>query len=337
VSNRTIVLSGYAEAYYSYDLSQPVNHLRPSFFYSFNRHNEVNLNIAFAKATYAEDRTRANLAIMAGTYPQYNLAHELPLLKNIFEANAGVKLFRKHNIWVDAGIMPSHIGFESAVGKDCPNLTRSILADNSPYYETGVKLGYTNRNEKLYCALMYLQGWQRIQKVPGNKTPALGTQITFKPKDYLTFNWSTYIGTEFPDTVRRWRYFNNFYGLFTIKENLAITTGFDIGLQQRFKNSSEYDWWYSPVLIARYNISEKIKVAARTEYYHDAKGVIISTGTTNGFKTLGYSLNFDFLPIDRIMVRVEGRTLNSRDKIFTLNKKPASQNHFVTASVAVSF
>lgn len=60
--------------------------------------------------------------------------------------------------------MPSHIGFESAIGKDCWNLTRSILADNSPYYETGIKLGYTSKNEKLYLAGMYLNGWQRIQK-----------------------------------------------------------------------------------------------------------------------------------------------------------------------------
>jgi hypothetical protein len=42
-------------------------------------------------------------------------------------------------------------------------LTRSILADNSPYYEAGLKKKLL-KNEKWYLA-MYLNGWQRIQKI----------------------------------------------------------------------------------------------------------------------------------------------------------------------------
>lgn len=58
--------------------------------------------------------------------------------------------------------MPSHLGFESAVGIDCWNLTRSILAENSPYYETGIKLNYTNKKQDLYIAFHLLNGWQKI-------------------------------------------------------------------------------------------------------------------------------------------------------------------------------
>ncbi len=47
--------------------------------------------------------------------------------------------------------MPSHIGFESAVGSDCWNLTRSILAENSPYFESGIKLNYTNKKQDVYA------------------------------------------------------------------------------------------------------------------------------------------------------------------------------------------
>jgi len=65
-----LTLSGYVEAYYSYDIGNPDNHERPGFFYSFNRHNEVNLNIGFVKAAYATDRVRGNFALIAGTYAQ---------------------------------------------------------------------------------------------------------------------------------------------------------------------------------------------------------------------------------------------------------------------------
>ncbi len=329
--------SGYVETYYSYDFGQPESHNRPGFFYSHNRHNEVNLNLGFAKVNYAKDNIRGNFALMAGTYPNVNLATEPETLKNVFEANVGVKISNKHNLWIDAGIMPSHIGFESAIGKDCANVTRSMLADNSPYYETGVKIGYTSKSEKWYLAAMYLNGWQRIQKIDGNQTPAFGTQITYKPSAKTVLNWSTYAGNEQPDSIRKWRYFNNLYGQFKVSEKVNLTAGFDIGVQQSETGSSNYDVWYSPVFIAQYKPADKIQLAARAEYYQDKQGVIIATGTENGFKTYGFSANFDYLPASNVMFRLEARTLNSKDDIFLRNNNPTNTNVFVTTALAISF
>ena len=87
-----IVISGYVDIYYGYDFGNPSNHERPSFIYNHKRTNEVNLNLGYLKAAYQTERVRASLALMAGTYAQYNLASEQGLLKNIYEANAGIKL-----------------------------------------------------------------------------------------------------------------------------------------------------------------------------------------------------------------------------------------------------
>ena len=332
-----LTFSGYAETYYSYDFNEPTNHTRPGFIYSHNRHNELNLNLGMVKVNYAKDNVRGNFALMAGTYAQYNLAAEQDLLRNVFEANIGVKISSKHNLWVDAGIMPSHIGFESAIGKDCQTLTRSMLADNSPYYEAGAKIGYTSPSEKWYLAAMYLNGWQRIQKIDGNQTPAFGTQITYKPSAKTTLNWSTYVGNEQADIDRKWRYFHNLYGQFKITEKTNITAGFDIGSQQNANKSDKYDTWYSPVLIAQYKPTAKIQMAARGEYYSDAKGVIIASGTPNGFQTYGFSANFDYLVSDNVMFRIEARNLASRDKVFLKGGNPIDSNTFITTSMAISF
>lgn len=329
--------SGYIDTYYSYDFGNPDNHVRPGFFYSYNKHNEATLNIGLAKVSYAKDIIRGNFALMAGTYAQYNMAAEQDLMKNIYEANVGVKISKKSNLWIDAGIMPSHIGFESAIGKDCMNLTRSILADNSPYYEAGVKIGYTSKSEKWYLAAMYLNGWQRIQRVDGNQTPAFGTQLTYKPSGKATLNWSTYAGNEQPDNDRKWRYFNNLYGQFRLSGKTSLTTGFDIGAQQKTKGSSDHDIWFSPVVIAQYKPTPKIQLAARGEYYSDENGVIIATGTPNGFQTFGYSANFDYIVSDNVMFRLEARSLNSKDAIFTRNDNPTGTNVFITTSMAISF
>jgi len=76
-------ISGYIETYYSYDFNTPENNTRPSFMYSHNRHNEVALNLGLIKATYNNDKVRASLALMAGTYTNANLAAEESTLKNI--------------------------------------------------------------------------------------------------------------------------------------------------------------------------------------------------------------------------------------------------------------
>ncbi|MFZ1694456.1 MAG: porin, partial [Flavobacteriales bacterium] len=287
-----ITLSAYAELYYSYDLANPDNHLRPGFFYSFNRHNEVNLNIGLVKLNYTKSSVRGNIALMAGTYAQYNLAAEPDLLRSVYEANAGVKLSKTRELWLDAGIMPSHIGFESAIGKDCWNLTRSMLADNTPYYEAGARISYTSPSGKWYASGLLLNGWQRIARADGNNSPAFGTQLTFKPNGSTTLNWSTFVGNDKPDTISQMRFFNNLYAQFQLTERFGLIVGCDIGLEET-ASGNRTNMFITPIAIPRYKINDRTYIAARCELYQDEHGVIIATGTPNGFNTMGYSLNLD--------------------------------------------
>lgn len=331
-------VSGYAEAYYIYDFNRPVNNTRPGFVYSHNRANEANINLAFLKGSYNTERLRANLAIGAGTYMNANLAAEPGVLKNIYEANVGVKLSKTANLWLDAGIMPSHIGFESAIGKDNWTVTRSLLADNSPYYEAGAKLGYTSKDEKWYLAIMYLNGWQRIQRVDGNTTPAGGTQITFKPSSNVTLNYSTFVGNDKPDSVRLMRYFHNLYGIFQLTEQFGITAGFDYGMEQKSKGKSDLNTWYSPVLILKYSPDTKNSIAVRGEYYNDEDGVIIASGTPNGFKTFGWSVNYDRQLFEHAVWRVEVRSFHGKDDYFIKRDNSVTQtNTFIGTALAISF
>ena len=332
-----LTFSGYIEIYYTYDFGNPADHNRPGFIYAFNRHNEINLDLGYVKAAYESKNVRANLALAAGTYMNANYAAESGVLKNIYEADAGVKISNAKNLWIDAGIMPSHIGFESAVGKDCWNLTRSILADNSPYYESGAKISYTSDNGKWFISGLLLNGWQRIQRVDGNNTPAFGHQLTFKPNSRITLNSSSFIGNDKPDSARKMRYFHNLYGILQVNDKLALTTGFDIGAEQKSKGSRDYNIWYAPIIIFKFSPNMKENIAARIEYYSDANGVIISTGTPNGFKTWGYSINYDYQIRNNVMWRIEARSFSSKDKIFTKDNSVTNNNLFFTTSLAVSF
>ncbi|HTN07929.1 porin [Agriterribacter sp.] len=333
----SLTFSGYAEAYYSYDLNKPSDNNRPGFLYSHNRHNEFNANLAFIKASYNTERVRANLAIAAGTYMNANYTAEPGVLKNIYEANVGHKLSRTKNLWLDIGIMPSHIGFESAISKDCWALTRSLVAENSPYFESGAKLSYTTDNGKLAVSALALNGWQRITRVNASSLMSWGTQVVVKPTGNITLNYSTFIGTDKPDSTRRWRIYHNIYGIFQFTDKIGFTAGFDIGTEQVTKGSSHKNNWYSAVGIWRYTPASQWAIAVRGEYFNDEDGVIIAAVTPNGFKTSGFSLNVDYLPVLNIALRLEGRTLNSKDNIFIKNGNPESNTTAITFSAAVGF
>lgn len=116
-----------------------------------------------------------------------------------------------------------------------------------------------------------------------------------------------------------------------------MTAGFDIGAQQTLNGSSDYDVWYSPVLILQHKPTAKTQVAVRGEYYQDKQGVIIATGTENGFRTYGFSANFDYLISDNMMFRIEARNLSSKDDVFLKDGDPTDNNTFLTTSLAVSF
>jgi Putative beta-barrel porin-2, OmpL-like. bbp2 len=333
-STGTLTISGYVEAYYQYDFNKPADNNRPGFIYNHNRHNEFNLNLGFIKASYAASRVRANLALAAGTYMNSNYSSESGVLKNIYEANAGIKLGKK-NLWVDAGIFGSHIGFESAVSKDCWTLTRSILAENSPYFEAGARLTHTSDNGKWLLSGLALNGWQRITRVSGNSLMSWGTQIQYKPSDKVLLNYSTFLGTDKPDSARLSRFFHNIYGVFNITDKFGVTAGFDFGNEESSPGSSNNNTWYSPVLIMKYLLAPEWTLAARAEYYSDENGVIVPTGTPNGFKTTGLSLNVDHKPANKVSIRLEARCLKSSDEIFVRSSGATNSNTFITGSIAV--
>jgi hypothetical protein len=332
-----LTISGYAELYYSYDFNKPADHNRPPFVYAYNRTNEITLNLGFIKVAYLNDNIRANFALMAGTYANANLAAEPGVLKNIYEANAGIKLSKKADLWLDAGVFSSHIGFESAVGKDCWVLTRGIVSDNTPYYESGAKITYNTSDGKFTAVALFLNGWQRIQRQDANNSLAGGVQLTWRPSENFTLNYSNYLGTEGPDSTSVKRFYHDLYAIIQLTPKFGITTGIDYGTQQKIHAVAGTNNIVAPVFIARYLLDKQWAVAGRVEYYKDQHGIFINTQTPDGFNTTGYSLNVDYIPFPNAVIRLEGKTYNSKDKIFLKDNVYVANNPLITTSLAVSF
>lgn len=336
-TNNKVTFSAYAELFYTYDFNEPASHLRQNFLYSYNRHNELNLNLGLVKAAYQSENLRVNFALMAGTYAQDNMAAEQEALRYVNEANIGIKISKNKNLWIDAGIMPSHIGWESAVGKDNSNLTRSLAAENSPYFETGAKISYTSDNGKWFLSGLVMNGWQRIAKPEGNQSISFGHQITYKPNEKITINSSSFIGNDKSKEEKKMRYFHDLYGSFQLTEQFSTVLGFDIGAEQKLKGSKQYNIWYSPNILMKYQLNNKWLLAGRLEYYNDKNGVIINKETPNGFQTFGYSLNIDYAVLKNVIFRTEARGFTSKDAIFAKNDELKQGNFFITTGLAAWF
>ncbi len=205
----TLKFSGYAELYYSVSKNDP--NLKPSFIYNHKRNNQLALNLAVLSANYNDKETRANLSVMAGDYAQFNYEEEPDWAKFIYEANIGVLISKKRNVWIDAGIFPSHIGFETPIAKDCWSASRSIVSENSPYYETGIRLSGSSINKKSSLSIYYLNGWQKVTKPTNISFPSFGLQYTYTPNDRFTFNYSNFLGRGQPDSLKSLRFYNDFY------------------------------------------------------------------------------------------------------------------------------
>lgn len=165
---------------------------------------------------------------------------------------------------------------------------------------------------------------------------SFGTQVQYIPSNNLLINYSTFIGTDKPDSNRLMRYYNNLYAIITAGK-FGLLPSCDIGMEQKAKRSGSLNVLMAPVLTLRYTINDKWKIAVRGEYYADPHQIIISTSTPNGFKTAGYTLNVDYAPIPSALIRIEWRALKSKDAIFIKNNITTAGDQFVTGSLAISF
>jgi len=271
------------------------------FIYSYDTVNKPRLNLALCLVDYTHKNLRGEFGFHTGRYVDANYAAEPQQYHSIFSAFLGYQFMP--NAWVDVGVFPSHIGMESAIAKDNKALSRSLTADNTPYFESGARLSYAP-NSKWSVAALALNGWQSIKDTNDNK--AFGTQIQYRPTPKLLLNSSTFFGNERPSgEAAQFRSFHNFYAIYDVSDTWQIAADLDMGWQEKAGEAGSYSW-HSWILQTSHRLSDKWAVCARAERYSDLSSVIISTP---GFQASGYSVNADYAINSNLLSRFELKTL----------------------------
>jgi len=336
----TVSFGGFVDNYYAYDFGRPTNFDRP-FTTQAVRHNEFNVNLAYVEARVSGSRVRGRLALQAGTSVQSNYAGEPTigavsgpsLSRFIQEAVAGYAI--TPSLWVDGGIFFSHIGEEGFISRDNLTYTRSLSADYTPYYESGVKLTW-QATPRLTALVTVVNGWQNISE--NNQDKAVGARLDYAPSTSTTISYYDFFGNEAGSGLLR-----IFNGI-GLKSNLApdftVQWNFDYGTQQ--KTLGGHSTWFSSGLIGKLQLKPVAAVSGRVERYQDPDNVLVATPTPTGFKATTASLGLDVSPLgnSRVLWRSEWRGTWATTAVFPKRDAPtgtSKSNGLLVTSLALTF
>ena len=314
----------FVDSYYAWDFNRPVSQER-AYTTQQPKSNSLGLNLAMIGAKVESDRKRGTFTLQHGDSVDFNYAGEPNQgegIKHVQEAYAGMKL---GNLWLDAGIYLGHIGNESWISKDNWTYSRSLSAEFSPYYATGVRLS----GERWQVHLM--NGWQNIS----NK--AIGTQYVCRFGE-ATLTYNTQVGEEVfvGRNTSGLRTYQNLH-LDVPGEKISWRNSWDIGTQNVPGVKKQANVWAATSSQWRWKLTENWLQAFRLEYFHDQKGVITGATNTGGFRVIGVSSNFDWRPEEGLLVRFEAKRLQATNAIYPGKERSQQGSTVLATSLGVSF
>ena len=336
-----ITFGGFIDGYYAFDFNRPATFDR-AYTTQPARHNEFNVNLAFIEAKVDAPGYRGRLALQTGTSVQSNYAGEPRngsvsgpnLSRLIQEAFVGVKV--ADNLWVDGGVFLSHIGMESFISRDNPMYTRSLVADYSPYYESGARLTW-QPSPTLTAIAVVVNGWQNISET--NAAKSVGVHLDYALTPSITYTYFNYFGDEAPDSAasHEYRFYNGLGLKGSITSALQVMAEADYGRQGHARDTST-SAWYGGMLTGRYQATPLAALIARIERYDDRDQTIIPTGSAFGLRANGLSLGIDVAPQPHVTWRTELRGLRGDNAVFPKGVAGSSTGDtFIVTSLGLTF
>ena len=316
-----VTFSGFADVYYAYDFDRPPA-IDRAFTTQAARHSEFNVNLAYVDAVLTGSRLRGRLAFQFGTAVQANYAGEpavgtlsgASVSRFIQEATVGYRV--APTVWIDGGVFFSPFGSENWISRDNWTYTRSLIADNSPYYEAGIKATW-QATPTVSAQLHVINGWQNISETNSDK--AIGIRLDWQVTPRLTVAYDGFAGNEQPDSLEaRLRLFHDFIVKFNATDRLAFSATHDYGTQPRSAaQGGGVASWSGFAVLARVAFTPRLAVAGRVEGYYDAEKVIVATGATRPpLRATGGSVTVDVTPHPKLLWRSELRVMQNADPLY---------------------
>ena len=222
-------------------------------------------------------------------------------------ASVSAKIPLGRGILVEAGIMPSYIGFENFASWTNWSYTRSYSGEFSPYYETGIRVAYSF-GDHFSAQILLLNGWQTIGDV--NNALSYGAQAAWT-YDTWSLVLNGFAGPELPNDVVDWRYFVDV--VLTLNPWKPVQFALEVSGGTQQEPSASPSNWGGVSANVRWAFLPKLAAVVRGEIFRDAAGLISGTQQTlvEVTGTLAYT------PWPPLLLKLEGRYDHSTADVFT--------------------
>lgn len=272
-----------------------------SFYYNHYSLRSPKINYAQVLFEKRLNTWQFQLGIHDGIYVNRNYADQPLLSKLLSHANIQYTAQKVPGLKIMAGIFPSHIGFESARADANLTASRSMLAENSPYYESGIQCQYQSLDQKWKLGIYLLTGWQQARVVLPAEHWSLGWSSQYNLQDTWTINYNGFSGYT-TTGVNEMRSYHNFYSQIS-RAKWSFIAGFDYGTA-RIKNVDHQ--WFSPVAIGQFISNKNWKAAIRYEYMQvPSSAFLLIDQSTIYDRRSAISANIDFTTSKNWLWRLE--------------------------------
>lgn len=232
--DRHVAFGGFVDSYYAWDFGRPPTRDRSfaggtPFTTQPARHNEFNVNLAFVEGV----------------------------------------LRIADSLWVDAGIFFSNVGMEGWISSDNVTYTRSLVAEYSPYYQSGAKVSWMRGPWRLRFDLV--NGWQNVSE--NNDGKAVGVRLDWI-RGSTTLSYYNLISAEPND---RLRVFQGVGGRLE-RGMLTVLAEADLGSQTRSSADGSTAWWYGFTSATRVRVGSRVAIVGRIEAFEDRDQIVLGTG-----------------------------------------------------------
>jgi hypothetical protein len=178
------------------------------------------------------------------------------------------------------------------------------MADNSPYYESGLRWLGKSANGKREGGIYVLNGWQRM-RLPGRGVlPALGHQLTMQINPALRVNSSSFLGNPGEESGVL-RAFHDAWLAWDLRSRWTFHAAYDMGWQRQAGS------WQTASVVLQYRLPQYWVFSARADSFMDSEGIIIPAQSTRGSRIGSYSFNADYLISEAAVWRVECRWMHA--------------------------
>lgn len=310
-----VTVGGYLEAFYSFNLRIPSNHITNLRGFD-NRDRTFTLSNVALDTKAERGPLAARLILQIGSTPSTYYAAE-----PTHPASAGTSAsdaatwkyiqqatftYARAGLVVDAGLFPSPIGPEVFAIKDNWNWSRSDLFFGLPFYHTGARVAYPLGGGWIGTLHVY-NGWNSV--VDNNDYPSVAASAAYAG-DRVTGQLLYFGGIERTDDTA-WRHLLDAYATITVSDHVSLIVHGNGGVEPSDLGTSS---WLAAAAYAKIQLSPKLYGAVRTDYFREwrAQEPIFWPADWIG----SFTATFAYQPVDGLSLRLELRADRADAPVF---------------------